>query len=211
MAVNYVYDPFFGSAVYRPQEVVAMEIQGRPIPQIRHRCRFQQGRRPQFYDPAAANKTRFANAIKDFLLHHQEEATSRIDVSKPFFEGTNLLVVCNFSFPRPLSDFHGRLRDASGIRDVARQRSLTSIAADTDNCLKFTMDAMQDVIFANDRQVVSCVAMKTFHDEGNCEGKTTIVVYALPDLPMSPIDLVANAASNLVDAMAILRTVVIDG
>ena len=47
---------------------------------------------------------------------------------------------------------------------------------DTDNLAKFVLDAMQGVVYRNDRVVFSLLAIKVYDNFGSCGGRTAISV-----------------------------------
>ena len=48
---------------------------------------------------------------------------------------------------------------------------------DIDNLLKFVLDVMNGLVYADNRQVVKAVAYKLLDDSGTCQGRTELEVW----------------------------------
>ena len=47
---------------------------------------------------------------------------------------------------------------------------------DVDNLIKFMLDAMNKIVYEDDKQVVKLTACKLYDSEGKCEGRTVVEV-----------------------------------
>lgn len=99
------------------------------------------------------------------------------DGSFLFGEDIPLSVKIVFFMKRP--DWHFR---RGGDRQVANLRAGVDLemphtgTPDTDNLAKFVLDAMQGVVYRNDRVVFSLLAIKVYDNFGSCGGRTAISV-----------------------------------
>lgn len=75
-------------------------------------------------------------------------------------------------------DFRGGRRAPENIRPVAAPTAVANDPADIDNLGKLVLDALNGVVYADDRQVVSLVLHKQRDSEGACLGRTVVHVTA---------------------------------
>ena len=75
--------------------------------------------------------------------------------------------------PRPLTDFAGRNRLTGSHISIGPSSEALS---DSDNFAKLVLDAMNGVMFCDDRQVVMLKVVKTCDDCGMCNGSTEVLV-----------------------------------
>ena len=144
-------------------------VKGRPPVQQRPKIVWKTIRSPVYYDPSAREKRLWRRLLK------KELDDCRV-THYPFFpnggqltsKGIMLEVV--FFFSRPTRDF----RTKKGIRVLKDVHQKYPGSKDTDNMLKFIMDAMHIVIYADDRCVVRVTAEKRFVDEYDHKPYTTI-------------------------------------
>ena len=93
-----------------------------------------------------------------------------------FQKGTPVKMSIGFFIRRPQDHFKGISRSPENIRMKARQATLTPIAPDIDNLIKFVLDALIGVIYHDDRQVVMLTASKQRDSQGSCGGRTVVTV-----------------------------------
>jgi hypothetical protein len=92
----------------------------------------------------------------------------------PMFPADDVLsVTLVFRMPRPLADFAGRNRLTGA---VISNNVFAGALGDVDNLSKLVLDAMNEVLFVDDRQVVILKSMKTVDTVGLCNGSTEILV-----------------------------------
>jgi hypothetical protein len=105
-----------------------------------------------FYNPVARSKAEFRDVLT--------AAMADLDIALLPFLGvrTGLVMHCEFSLPRPRIDFerHGLVYI---IKDVC---SLYPDIKDTNNMLKYFMDSLTRVVYANDNCLVNVAASKAY-------------------------------------------------
>ena len=132
-----------------PPQAVNIDIKGEP--RVQERTRFsRRGGISRLYDPSSALKTQFRDAVRDSL--------------------TDLGIS---GFP-----LYGGQGDDTTIQ-ITVVFPITNMAKDIDNLLKFVLDTLQTVIYANDRLVMKVVAEKRHFPQGQ-GGYTTIRVVPSP-------------------------------
>jgi len=162
----------------------AAVIQGNPIPQARMRVNFHQR---VVFDPQRREKEAMGAACLDAVNYAIASITDTIPDGPIFPQATSLFVMLIFHVKRPQSHFnsHGgstrAIRSFGNLRGTARMANLASIPGDVDNYIKFAFDAMNGIVFPDDRQVSATVGCKVFDDSSDCSGKTTIYIQAVPD------------------------------
>ncbi len=111
--------------------------------------------RQWFYDPDARNKAIFRNALT--------AAMADLDIAPLPFLGvrTGLQIHCEFVLPRPRIDFdqHGLVYLLRGMCSCYPDKK------DTNNMLKYFMDALAGVVYANDNCIVNVRASKAYPDD----------------------------------------------
>ena len=103
------------------------------------------------------------------------EQVPGLDSQGPAFgRGVAVEMEVKFHCKRPNSDFVGNVRGAGRLRSwLPRVRP---IRPDIDNLAKFVLDGLNGLVYHDDRQVVRLVATKLLDCEGDCAGRTSIVV-----------------------------------
>ena len=79
-----------------------------------------------------------------------------------------------FYMPRPKSDFVNG-EPSRGLK-ASTVDPFVVIKPDTDNLVKFALDAMKGVVFHDDRQVVTLIAYKLRDDAFHLDGMTCVSV-----------------------------------
>ena len=123
----------------------------------------------RLYIPAATRK-----AKKEMVAGIVEEMNNP---SEPIYgKGVPVVVEARFYMPRPNYDFKGNKRGFwyQLKKNVPCCRPHTP---DIDNLLKFALDVMNGLVYADDRQVVKAVAYKLLDDSGTCQGRTELEVW----------------------------------
>ena len=155
--------------IVRPDSWI-FDWEGKPTPLARSRKSWKSNRP---YLPAATRK-----AKKEFV---DEIASSLNHPTEPIYDKeTPVVVEVRFYMPRPNYDFKGGKR---GLWHRLK-KSLPCCrphAPDIDNLLKFVLDAMNGLVYADDRQVVKAVAYKLLDSSGYCNGRTELEVWAFDE------------------------------
>jgi Holliday junction resolvase RusA-like endonuclease len=103
------------------------------------------------YNPQAADKERLGWLFKEAMMRSHKNCTA-----KP------LSVQITFHF----------------IRVKSNKRKYHTSTPDIDNCIKFYLDAMQDVVYLNDSQVIELSAKKLYSVPHSCvQPMVEIVVF----------------------------------
>jgi Holliday junction resolvase RusA-like endonuclease len=142
-------------------------IRGRPV--VLKRTRHYNG---AVVNPSAARIAQLRGAIQGALERPNVGATAAIPAPM-FNEMDRLSVTLVLRMPRPLTDFVGRNR-LTGAR-IGRNL-FSSALGDVDNFAKLVLDAMNGVMFVDDRQVVMLRVIKTSDNVGMSNGSTEILV-----------------------------------
>jgi Holliday junction resolvase RusA-like endonuclease len=156
-----------------------------PIPQARHRMVFR-GTRVHAYDPNVRDKMRFHSVVKDYLCF-------KYNASYENFPLTTSCVKVDVSYfiSRPDCHFVGPDRTL-GI-DPRYENTMPLHEGDIDNYDKFFLDAIDQIFFSNDRNVVDMHSKKfyTMEDSGR-------VVFTIRRQETNVVNLVDDVV-NLVD------------
>jgi Holliday junction resolvase RusA-like endonuclease len=142
-------------------------LKGRPIPKASVRWgRARQTNRVIRYMPTFNAAENLHQKLNNVLVFHDV-----MTIGVPLFSAhTPLHANITFHLQRPKTDFtgHNRLRGLA-----ARARSWWFVGRpDLDNLTKFIFDVFTDVIFHDDKQIVSARLKKKYDNEGECKGRT---------------------------------------
>ena len=128
--------------------------------------------RPRFYNGGIANQQ------KDQREQFKRVIIDQLDPSfVPFSGGISLSVEVWFYLKRPNCDFKcskrgdGRLKSSSSSCGI-----LAPTGCDIDNLAKFVLDAMNGIVYKDDKQVVKLCCYKLKDNCGSCGGRTIIKV-----------------------------------
>jgi Holliday junction resolvase RusA-like endonuclease len=115
------------------------------------------------YNPSAKAQELFRNVVLEMM-----------DTNLPVFEEKALLAMTIvFRLKRPLKDFVASRRGPGRLRLVApSQVALTR--TDVDNLAKFVLDSLNEVLYQDDRQIVSLHVTKLLDNQDDCLGSTQI-------------------------------------
>ena len=90
-----------------------------------------------------------------------------------FPQGVPVAVEIRCCMRRPNQDFQGGCR-LNSLKSFLP--SVRPVVPDIDNLAKFVLDAMNGVVYHDDRQVCQLRVAKVLDDDGDCGGKTIIHV-----------------------------------
>ena len=149
--------------------IVRVTIPGHPksLPRPRFGPSGRGGKRGHYYNPARDAQRKFAKAVKEQVPQIAFPICQRVSME------------CYFYLRRPNSDFIGRVRKSGKLREDAKERGKVPSVPDTDNLGKFVMDALNGIVYADDRQVTRVIFQKELDKKGTCDGRTEIVVRKL--------------------------------
>ena len=100
----------------------------------------------------------------------------RGDALPVFGRGIPLVLEVWFFLRRPQHDFVGGRRVLGNLRPTAAQEVLPPIVPDADNLAKFVLDALNEVVCQDDKQVVGLICHKLRDNLGLCNGRTVVHV-----------------------------------
>lgn len=121
----------------------------------------------------------FFNAKKADLLDLRRAISDAHPCLKngPMFpKGTPVKVVIKCYLKRPESDFKNGTRASLILKKAAAVMPWAPIIPDVDNLAKFVMDALNKLVYHDDKQVVVLEVQKRRDNMGECMGHTTIEV-----------------------------------
>jgi len=142
-------------------------VAGKPVPLPRPRF-YRSG----IWNPVSKAKDVFRTKIKAALLWSTSDVL--------FNEGETIQVTLWFYMKRPNADFVGGRRAPGNLRPHAEALPYASALPDIDNLTKFVLDALNKLVYVDDRQVVKLVAYKVKDNHGTCDGATRIIVQQYP-------------------------------
>ena len=118
------------------------------------------------YNPSKSTTNQLSKTIKEMIPDHGEGDNVM------FGDNEAVIVNVGFRYQRPKEHFVGGNRDRP-IKSIYIEAS--PMIADVDNLVKLVLDALQLVVYKNDKQVKVLVAEKGWTTD-NSEGSVTIVV-----------------------------------
>ena len=139
-------------------------IDGRPQVQRRH----LRSPRGHTYDPSAGAKREFARRVEEMM------GNAGVGPAPVFQPGIRLMAKLIFKIPRPNSHFVGGQRGGA-IRAEFRCPFSPSLG-DVDNYVKFVLDALNGVLYHNDRQIHALIAVRCNDDSAVGVGRTEVVL-----------------------------------
>jgi len=151
------------------RKMLKFTVKGKPLPLRRHRLH-----KSGMYNPSSKDQESFRQALlKRFPSINGESLV-------PFFESSeSLSMIIIFHMPRPLTHFIGKRRGPGRIRP---NHDMNPRHVDVDNLGKFVLDALNQVAFYDDRQIVSLRLVKLFYtDERNKSGATEVLLERVND------------------------------
>lgn len=156
--------------LFEQDNTVRFTVRGNPLPLRRHRTS-----RGFMYNPSAKAQEAFRKIVRDLLPGS--------NTTEPLFGNeTSLAITLVFRTQRPKKDFvggkpgDGRLRPFEGEKLTAPSPLLPALRSDVDNLAKFVLDAMNGLLYEDDRQVVSLHATKFRDSADECLGSTEVFV-----------------------------------
>jgi len=133
-------------------------------------------RRPRFFQKGIWNSnkkemTAFQAAVKS--------AVPAVKNGVLFEKDSMISIKMVFYLPRPAGDFVGGRRRPGNLKPSSIMQRFFPIYPDIDNLIKFVFDALNKLVFEDDKQVVKLVAYKLRDNNMSCDGGTRITMSKL--------------------------------
>ena len=161
---------------------IKFTIRGNPKVLKRHRTS-----RGFMYNPSKAAQDLFRDCLLDALPQEYHPViidSGDSDSDEPtvmFPENEFLKMSLTFRMKRPNNHFISSKPGPGRLKPNAPQKYYHNRSGDVDNLCKFVMDSLNQVLYADDRQVVSLHALKVLDSEGDCKGATDVEISVLND------------------------------
>jgi MFS family permease/Holliday junction resolvase RusA-like endonuclease len=144
-------------------------VRGNPRPLRRHRTA-----RGHMYNPSLKYQTSFQNVVEELLFTKKDSG-----LMKPIFsEDEHLVMSIIFRMKRPKNHFVSSKPGPDRLKKTAPPQTST-IRTDVDNLTKFVLDSMNEVLYVDDRQIMSIHVTKLLDNDGNCEGSTEVYLRSM--------------------------------
>jgi Holliday junction resolvase RusA-like endonuclease len=138
---------------HRHVQEINFEISGDPRPLQRPRWARRWFKRIITYNPSWRMQKQFKNAAREVMFLRPSD-------NPVFNERTYLEVNCCFVIKRPMNHF----TNAGNLRADAGRFPENS---DVDNLAKFVLDALQGILYPDDRRIVVLFAIKTYPSQND--------------------------------------------
>lgn len=148
---------------------VSFIVPGTPMTQLRPSPSFLSRK---LYDPKICKerKQHIARVVQSSLAVHADGRSSMV-----FSKDDRLLVQVKFMCRRPKSDFKNEMRGAGRLRAVVASRRLDYPKnGDLDNYIKLILDALNKVVYPDDKAICALLAIKVYDNEG--QGSTQVSI-----------------------------------
>jgi Holliday junction resolvase RusA-like endonuclease len=143
---------------------------GDPPVQQRPKITYRNKRAPVYYDPSGPSKKNYAKKLREALVSVGSTVFPLFNGSPTNCNGVELVIT--LFFKRPRADYRHYSTSITMVENPQRYPS----TKDTDNMVKYIMDALHGVAYNNDNIVVSINATKTFVDGFEDEAYTKVSV-----------------------------------
>ena len=167
------------------RKMLKFTVRGKPVPLRRHRTS-----RGFMYNPSAKMQMEFRQVVSDMIFPSvtpssvEEYIEATTSQPEPIFkEDEYLAVTLLFRLKRPKSHFVGSKPGPGRLRPTSPGR-LHTTRTDVDNLAKFVLDSLNDLVYVDDRQIISLHAAKVMDSEGHCEGATEVMIRRLDESEM---------------------------
>lgn len=108
--------------------------------------------RPHMYDPSSRQKTDYAKKVQAAMVEY--------GLAQPYFnQDAPITLEIRFVLPRRLQDW---VRHGGNVAVLTPNAQTYPKHKDVDNMLKFTMDALQGVVFLDDTTITKVIVEKMF-------------------------------------------------
>ena len=159
--------------------IIRIEVNGDPhtLPRTRTSWKSKQ----KHYNPAKSQLTSFADLVKAAIPEWSEGCIYSI--------GIPVTMTLIFYLKRCNTDFINNKRGLGRLKSMLPYTKPK--VPDIDNLAKFVLDALTNVVYQDDRQVVKLVIYKLLDNDGECQGRTIIIFSVFDpcrDLPSIAVD-----------------------
>eukprot|EP00985_Skeletonema_marinoi_P010683 scaffold5002_cov141-Skeletonema_marinoi.AAC.4 len=161
---------------------IKFTIRGNPKVLLRHRTA-----RGFMYNPSKASQDLFRDCLLEALPQEYHPIiidSGDSDSDEPtvmFPEHEFLKLSLTFRMKRPNNHFIGSKPGPGRLKPNAPLKYYNNRSGDVDNLCKFVMDSLNQVLYADDRQVVCLNAIKVLDSDGDCKGSTDVEISVLND------------------------------
>jgi Holliday junction resolvase RusA-like endonuclease len=138
--------------------ILEFRIPGNPVPQKRHRT-VRRGKFTHSYDPSALHKREIESMLR-----------TQCGQKCPYF-GPDQAISCHLIFYLPIAK--STSKKVKEARLSGAEQAVHS--PDLDNCIKLICDAMNEICYVDDRQIVSITAVKMYSDDPHTKIKLVLV------------------------------------
>lgn len=159
---------------------VQFKVRGEPRPLVRHRSA-----RGFMYNPSAPRQESFRNIVQQLV--YQEAGASLVPL---FAEGAPLVMKIILRTKRPKNHFVASRPGPDRMREKAPDQT-TPTRSDVDNLGKFVLDALNGLLYHDDRQIISLHLTKLLDNDGLCEGSTEVYIRSVQEEEVD--DLILNS------------------
>jgi Holliday junction resolvase RusA-like endonuclease len=159
---------------------VQFKVRGEPRPLVRHRSS-----RGFMYNPSAPRQESFRNIVKELV--YQEAGASLVPL---FAEGVPLVMKIILRIKRPNNHFVASRRGPDRMREKAPDQTAPT-RSDVDNLGKLVLDALNGLLYHDDRQIISLHLTKLLDNDGLCEGSTEVYIRSVEEDEVD--DLILNS------------------
>lgn len=146
-------------------QILKFTVHGDPKPLQRHRLS-----RGFVYNPSAPAQEMFKDVVRD-ILDIPEDATQTF-----FPENCLLTATLKFRLKRPQKHFIGTKQSKKGRRLRENAPIFVDKTPDIDNLTKFVLDSLNNLVYDDDRQIISLHTIKSYDNEGECMGSTEVTL-----------------------------------
>ena len=150
------------------------KIRGNPRPLRRHRTG-----RGFMYNPSAPAQESFKHCVKQLVFsgsNNNKDDDDLLPLPPLFTSDICLSVSIVFKLKRPLKDFINNKRVDGRLKESAPSSISSTIRQDVDNLAKFVLDSCNNLLYEDDKQIISLSTLKILDDENLCEGSTEIIL-----------------------------------
>ncbi|KAL3916278.1 MAG: hypothetical protein SGILL_005248 [Bacillariaceae sp.] len=161
---------------------LGFKVRGSPRPLQRHRTS-----RGFMYNPSAKYQKSFQNVVEELLFWRSgingthSNTRSSASLQPPIFpEDRHLIMSIIFRMKRPKNHFVNSKPGPDRLKKTAPSQ-VSVIRTDVDNLTKFVLDSMNEVLYEDDRQIMSIHVTKLLDNDGDCEGSTEVLLRSMDD------------------------------
>jgi Holliday junction resolvase RusA-like endonuclease len=163
---------------------VGFKVRGNPRPLRRHRTS-----RGHMYNPSLKYQNSFQDVVEKLLFSRKGETSidQAFPLAAPIFSAEESLVMTIiFRMKRPKNHFVNNKPGPERLKHGAPPQTST-IRTDVDNLTKFVLDSMNQVLYEDDRQIMSIHVTKLLDNDGVCGGSTEVYLRSIEEMDVDHI------------------------